>query len=78
LGKIELEGAGRFDRVVVKSQDVGVERRFNSYSFAAGLAYLPTDQLKLGVNLNRAQRAPAAEELFSNGPHIATQAFEIG
>lgn len=78
LGQIELEGAGRFDRVVVKSQDVGVERRFNSYSFAAGLAYLPTDQLRIGVNVNRAQRAPAAEELFSNGPHIATQAFEIG
>ncbi len=78
FGNIELEGAGRFDRVVVKSQDVGVERRFNSYSFAAGLAYIPTEQLRMGINLNRAQRAPAAEELFSNGPHIATQAFEIG
>ncbi|WAC24853.1 TonB-dependent receptor [Blastomonas sp. SL216] len=78
FGNIELEGAGRFDRVVVKSQDVGVERRFNSYSFAAGLAYIPTEKLRIGINLNRAQRAPAAEELFSNGPHIATQAFEIG
>ncbi|PXW68108.1 iron complex outermembrane receptor protein [Blastomonas natatoria] len=77
-GQFELEGAARYDRVVVKSQDVGVERRFNSYSFALGLAYIPTDQLRIGVNLNRAQRAPAAEELFSNGPHIATQAFEIG
>jgi iron complex outermembrane receptor protein len=77
-GQFELEGAARYDRVVVKSQDVGVERRFNSYSFALGLAYIPTDQLRVGINLNRAQRAPAAEELFSNGPHIATQAFEIG
>lgn len=77
-GQFELEGAARYDRVVVKSQDVGVERRFNSYSFALGLAYIPSDQLRIGINLNRAQRAPAAEELFSNGPHIATQAFEIG
>ena len=28
--------------------------------------------------MNYTERAPAAEELYSNGPHIATQAFEIG
>lgn len=78
LGEVELEGAARFDKVNVKSQDLGVERNFNSYSFALGAAYNPDDRLKIGINLNRAQRAPAAEELFSNGPHIATQAFEVG
>ena len=36
------------------------------------------DDFKIGVNLSRTGRAPSAEELFSNGPHIATQAFEIG
>ena len=30
------------------------------------------------MNLSRVARAPSAEELFSNGPHIATQQFEIG
>ena len=25
-----------------------------------------------------AVRAPSAEELFSNGPHIATQSYEVG
>ncbi len=34
--------------------------------------------MKLGINLSRTKRAPSAEELFSNGPHIATQAFEVG
>lgn len=77
-GNFEIEGAARYDKVNVKSQTLGVERDFNSYSFALGLAYIATDQLRMGINLNRAQRAPAAEELFSNGPHIATQAFEIG
>ena len=28
--------------------------------------------------MSRAVRAPSGEELFSDGPHIATQAFEIG
>ncbi len=77
-GKIEIEGAARFDKVDVRSQVLGIQRDFNSYSFALGLAYLADDRLRFGVNLNRAQRAPAAEELFSNGAHIATQAFEIG
>lgn len=77
-GNFEIEGAARYDKVNVKSQVLGEERDFNSYSFALGLAYIANDQLRIGVNLNRAQRAPAAEELFSNGPHIATQAFEVG
>ncbi len=77
-GDFELEGAARYDKVNVVSQVLGAERDFNSYSFALGFAYIANEQLRIGLNLNRAQRAPAAEELFSNGPHIATQAFEIG
>ena len=45
---------------------------------AFGASYDVAPGVKLGVNLSRAERAPSAEELFSNGPHIATQAFEIG
>jgi iron complex outermembrane receptor protein len=33
---------------------------------------------EIGLNLSRAARAPSAEELFSDGPHIATQSYEIG
>jgi iron complex outermembrane receptor protein len=33
---------------------------------------------KIGFNLSRTTRAPSAEELFSEGPHIATSAYEIG
>jgi iron complex outermembrane receptor protein len=32
----------------------------------------------VNVNLDRAERAPAEEELFANGPHVATDSFEIG
>jgi len=34
--------------------------------------------VRLGLNGSHAARAPSAEELFANGPHIATQQFEIG
>ncbi len=33
---------------------------------------------RFGITGSRAERAPAGEELFADGPHIATQAFEIG
>lgn len=33
---------------------------------------------RLGLNLARAFRAPSAEELYSQGPHLAAYTFEIG
>jgi iron complex outermembrane recepter protein len=34
--------------------------------------------LSVSVNAARSERAPAAEELFSNGPHLASNTFEVG
>ncbi|MEZ5710609.1 MAG: TonB-dependent receptor [Blastomonas sp.] len=74
----ELEAALRYDNVKTASNVIGIRRNFDSFSAAIGGAYKPGPRVKIGANLTRAERAPAAEELFSNGPHIATQAFEIG
>ena len=76
-GPVELEAAARFESSTVDSQPLGLSRSFDTLSGALGLAY-ETGGLRMGVNLSRAERAPSAEELYSNGPHIATQAFEIG
>lgn len=59
---------------------VNFDRSFNAFSAALGFAYAPDDSnYKIGANISRAERAPSAEELLSGlGPHIATQAFEIG
>jgi iron complex outermembrane receptor protein len=62
----------------VESDSVGVERDFTAVSAAIGGSYEVMRHGEIGLNLSRAVRAPSAEELFSNGPHIATQAFEIG
>ena len=79
LGNWELEGALRFDQTSISANTINFDRSFNTVSGAVGLAYAPDDSaFKIGVNISRAERAPSAEELLSNGPHIATQAFEIG
>ena len=50
----------------------------SSNALATGASYALAQHVEIGANLSRTERAPSAEELFSNGPHIATQAFEIG
>jgi iron complex outermembrane receptor protein len=78
LGAIELEGAARYEHTEVTSDPVDFDRSFDAWSAAIGISHEIGDSFRLGLNGSRAQRAPSAEELLSNGPHIATQAFEIG
>jgi iron complex outermembrane receptor protein len=88
-GNWEVEFAGRYEHAAVRSSAVrvgpeedapvvGVSRNFNAFSGALGLSYAVAPEVRIGINGSRAERAPSAEELFSNGPHIATQAYEIG
>ena len=76
-GNLDAEVAVRFDAAELRADTLGLTRSFNNVSAAFGLGYNIGD-LKIGANISRTGRAPAVEELLSNGPHIATQAFEIG
>ncbi|HET9428220.1 MAG TPA: TonB-dependent receptor [Allosphingosinicella sp.] len=78
MGRLELEGAVRFEHATVGARSLGLDRSFNAFSVAAGASYEVAPLVKVGANLSRSERAPSAEELFSNGPHVATQAFERG
>ena len=77
-GPVQVEGSIRFESTDVDSTQLGIERSFDTFSGALGLAYDGPQAFRAGVNLSRVARAPSGEELFSDGPHIATQAFEIG
>ncbi|MFK4003265.1 TonB-dependent receptor [Qipengyuania sp. NPDC077563] len=77
-GPLQLEGALRYETTDVDSVPLGIERDFDGVSGAIGLAYELTPAFRTGVNVSRVSRAPSAEELFSNGPHVATQQFEVG
>ncbi len=78
FGQFGVEGGARFEHSEQRDRLNDIEREFDTFSVAAGAYYEPQSRVKLGVNLSRTERAPSAEELFSNGPHIATQSFEIG
>jgi iron complex outermembrane receptor protein len=53
-------------------------RSFAALSASLGLAYAPSEPWRLTISVSRNERAPTAEELYSNGPHAATRAFEVG
>lgn len=78
LGAIGLEAAARVERSRAEAESIDVTRSFTAVSGAIGASYALAQHVEVGVNLSRTERAPSAEELFSNGPHIATQAFEVG
>ena len=78
LGTLRLEGGARYEHANVKSAIVGRERRFDSFSLSAGGSVDLGGGFRLAASLARTERAPSAEELFANGAHAATRAFEIG
>lgn len=57
---------------------VAPERSFDLLSYSAGGAWTFIPGYSLGTTVSIAQRAPNAEELYSNGPHEATGTFDIG
>ncbi|PAL23237.1 TonB-dependent receptor [Sphingopyxis sp. GW247-27LB] len=77
-GPLGLEAAARYEKTSVRAQTVGFDRDFDSFSGALGVTYDIFEGAKFGISASRAVRAPSAEELLSNGPHIATQSFEVG
>lgn len=76
LGRWGLEGGLRFDNRELDS--VAGSRDFDNVSASFGVFGKPVEPLFLGVSISRNGRAPTEAELFAQGPHIATRAFEVG
>jgi iron complex outermembrane receptor protein len=69
----------RFERQETDTVDPTLSsREFDTFSASTGIAFEPTDSWRIGMTVSRAERAPTAEELYSDGPHAATRAYEIG
>jgi iron complex outermembrane receptor protein len=73
-----IEFGARIDDVESRLRDGSLTagHRPKSLAFGAAWDFAPGWHLKL--NLDRAQRAPSLEELYSDGPHAATASYEIG
>lgn len=54
------------------------DRAENNFSASTGVIWTVDESWTLSASLSHAERAPNVQELFANGPHIGTQAFELG
>ncbi|HEX6904912.1 MAG TPA: TonB-dependent receptor [Thermoanaerobaculia bacterium] len=78
-GAWRFQLGGRYENQDVEAETEGVDHRsLSGLSGSLGVVYGIGDDYSLGLSLARSTKLPNAEELFSNGPHIATRAFEVG
>ena len=78
VGRLHFEGGIRYEHTGHETILTGRRREFNAVSVTGGAGFRPVKGVFAGVTAFRTERAPATEELFSNGPHLATNAFELG
>ena len=78
FGSFELEAGARYENTQIEASTLRQERSFDTFSASVGGGFTLFDDFRAGLNVSRTQRAPTAAELFAEGPHIATQQFEIG
>ena len=83
---LTLQGAIRYDVRRVEPFEEGIVTRagavqlrdFGGLSSAVSGIYHWNDHLEAGATLMKTFRTPGIEELFSDGPHLATYSYEIG
>ena len=83
-GAFRAEGGLRYEwsdlaaRTDEQNRFFSGQRSFQALSGSLGASYALTDAVRIGINGSRTERAPSAEELFANGGHAGTQAYELG
>jgi iron complex outermembrane receptor protein len=75
---LRFQVGGRMEIQRAREKPTGLEKDDVGFSLSGGLNWAVTDRLSLALTGARSQRLPSLEELFADGPHAATFAYEIG
>jgi len=88
LGQWQLDLGMRYEDVDIKvprtlvpeqgATGTKADADFQPFSASAGVVWQLNEQVGLTLSVAHAERAPGVEELYANGPHVATQVFEVG
>jgi iron complex outermembrane receptor protein len=78
-GRLAWELGARFERQQTDSSDpTQRDRDFDALSGSVGAVWKARDDWSLALSVARSNRLPTPEELYSDGPHVATFAYEVG
>jgi iron complex outermembrane receptor protein len=75
---VYVEGGLRYEWQSINVRSDQPDRRHDGISASLGMMWDFVPGYAVGLSLSRSQRLPTAEELYANGPHVATDQFEIG
>lgn len=78
LGRWKVEAGLRHDRIEVDPASAAPARDFDASSASLGALWKLDPRFHLSAGFDRAERAPSAEELYSDGAHVATASYERG
>jgi iron complex outermembrane receptor protein len=78
FGAVHVDAGLRYEHNAARDRSNGVTTSFNLLSLSGGATWAYRPGWALGLAVTRSQRAPTIEELFANGPHLATNTFERG
>ena len=76
-GAVRWQFGARFEQLD-QNPVSGMDTSHDGVSASAGLVWDADSDWTLGASIARSARLPSAEELYSDGVHVATQSFEIG
>ncbi len=80
--QVLLQFGSRFEKVTLNADSAELvipsQQDFTPISTSFGLVWDFTQGYNLGSSIAYSQRAPSAAEIFSYGPHIGTNTFELG
>ena len=77
--RVTFQFGGRVERNAYNPENTSyLDRTFTGFSGAAGIRVGLWEKGALVLNYSNSFRAPSLEELYNNGPHVGTVAFEIG
>ncbi|MCA9317128.1 MAG: TonB-dependent receptor [Planctomycetes bacterium] len=79
--RFRLRRNWRFDlgaRLDFRDIDSTASKDFYAFSASAGLVWTPRCDVTVALATAYTSRAPTAFELYADGPHVATEAYEVG
>ncbi|UCC26913.1 MAG: TonB-dependent receptor [Gemmatimonadales bacterium] len=78
VGPARIQLGARYEWQESRTVNREFSRDFQGVSASTGIRWDPGELVSLSLSGGRSVKLPTAEELFSNGPHLATRSFELG
>lgn len=75
---VKFQAGARLETQWAEARPLALTKTHTGFSVSGGMNWTVAEDVTVALTAARSQRLPTLEELFSDGPHAATFAYEIG